>query len=249
MRTTAQNSSFSRPGSGVAKQQNTNPGREKPPGNKGFVRGVRGLGWFYNRNVENMTNSNSISHNTYFFGFNPGHPGLEAKNKGFFSSPGLQNSEMQPRTPDSIERGGWRHCIRGWIASFKPHFAGIAVSLAGFVFAILTTGRRAVSSMNSIRKDNAMIKAKRRGGRPPLSKSEKSVPTVIRLLPSVRKAIKSEADRKDVSVSELLRDIVEGRVVQMVREDDSPRAWSEQEIRSVLIRKPEQMVQQLRRKA
>jgi hypothetical protein len=88
--------------------------------------------------------------------------------------------------------------------------------------------------MFSTRKDYAMTKQKSRGGRPPLSVSEKSVPTVIRLLPSVRSAIKSEAERQDVTVSELLRDIVEGRVVQMVREDDVPQKWNEQVFRDLM---------------
>ncbi|WP_140722509.1 hypothetical protein [Pseudomonas sp. Hp2] len=60
-----------------------------------------------------------------------------------------------------------------------------------------------------------MSKQKSRGGRPPLSDSEKSVPTVIRLLPSVRDVIRSEAERQDRTVSDLLREIVEGRVVQL----------------------------------
>lgn len=79
-----------------------------------------------------------------------------------------------------------------------------------------------------------MKKQKTRRGRPPLSETEKSVPTVIRLLPSVKNAIKSEAERQDVTVSELLRDIVEERVVQTVRKDEVSGKWNEQVFRDLV---------------
>jgi len=88
--------------------------------------------------------------------------------------------------------------------------------------------------MKATRKDYEMTKNKSRGGRPPLSEAEKSVPTVIRLLPSVREVIKSEAERRDVTVSELLRDIVEERVVQTVRKDEVSGKWNEQVFRDLV---------------
>ncbi|RYZ23876.1 MAG: hypothetical protein EOO16_03260 [Chitinophagaceae bacterium] len=59
-----------------------------------------------------------------------------------------------------------------------------------------------------------MNKAKR-VGRPPLSEDEKSVPTMIRLLPSVREVIKSEAERQDMKIGEFLRTLVEGRAIEI----------------------------------
>lgn len=94
----------------------------------------------------------------------------------------------------------------------SPHFAW---DLAGFVFALLTAWGRVVRSRDSTLSEIEMSKQKSRAGRPPLSESEKSVPTVIRLLPSVREVIKNEAERQERTVSDLLREIVEGRVVQL----------------------------------
>lgn len=55
----------------------------------------------------------------------------------------------------------------------------------------------------------------KRVGRPPLSEDEKSVPTMIRLLPSVREVIKSEAERQDMKIGEFLRALVEGRAIEI----------------------------------
>lgn len=55
---------------------------------------------------------------------------------------------------------------------------------------------------------------KRRVGRPPLSRDEPTVPTMIRLPSSLREVVSTEAERRDVPVGALLREMVEKQVAQ-----------------------------------
>lgn len=57
---------------------------------------------------------------------------------------------------------------------------------------------------------------KRRVGRPPLSQDEPTVPTMIRLPSSLREAVSTEAERRDVPVGALLREMVEKQITAEV---------------------------------
>ena len=57
---------------------------------------------------------------------------------------------------------------------------------------------------------------KRRVGRPPLSQDEPTVPTMIRLPSSLREVVSTEAERRDVPVGALLREMVEKQITAEV---------------------------------
>lgn len=220
MRTAAQKSPNSRPGSGVANTMNSNPGPKITTGKTGFVRGVRGWRRFHNRNEEFTNNPNTKNHNTYFLGFNPGLPGLKAKNKVFFSSPGLKNPEMQPRTPDSGGRGGWRQCIRVVVVDAVAEVG----SMNCFCLADRRFRKRDIDDSSWGHKviepheaERVMSMKKSRGGRPPLSKNERTVPTMIRLLPSDRKVIEAFAKRQDMTIGTYLREVAQEHVAKRLQ--------------------------------
>lgn len=55
---------------------------------------------------------------------------------------------------------------------------------------------------------------KRRVGRPSLSQGEQTVPTMIRLPSSLREAVSTEAERRDVPVGALMREMLEKQIAQ-----------------------------------
>lgn len=57
---------------------------------------------------------------------------------------------------------------------------------------------------------------KRRVGRPSLSQGEPTVPTMIRLPSSLREVVSTEAERRDVPVGALLREMVEKQITAEV---------------------------------
>lgn len=61
-----------------------------------------------------------------------------------------------------------------------------------------------------------MEKQERNVGRPALSDEEKLVPTTIRLLPSVRKAIELKAQSENKSIGSYLRDLAEQHLQEMM---------------------------------
>ncbi|GAB3513125.1 hypothetical protein [Pseudoxanthomonas daejeonensis] len=62
-----------------------------------------------------------------------------------------------------------------------------------------------------------MSMKKSRGGRPPLSKNERTVPTMIRLLPSDRKVIEAFAKRQDMTIGTYLREVAQQHVAQRLQ--------------------------------
>ena len=168
----------------------------------------------------NKQKKNNNSHRAYFFGFNPGHPGLKAKNKGFSSSPGLKKREIQPRTPDSSGRGGWRRCIQ-WVVTFDK---GQDRAINRFCLVDRRFSKRVIDDPACRLKVNGtyptepvMSMKKSRGGRPPLSKNERTVPTMIRLLPSDRKVIEAFAKRQDMTIGTYLREVAQQHVAQRLQ--------------------------------
>lgn len=110
------------PRSGVAKWQKQPRTAQKTPVKQHCVRGVRGWSRFKTFSEKKGSSLELLFCNAHIFSFNPGHPGQTPKNKGFFSSPGLQNGEMQPRTSD------FRKSRCGYIVSadFRPETASFA---------------------------------------------------------------------------------------------------------------------------
>lgn len=57
---------------------------------------------------------------------------------------------------------------------------------------------------------------KRRVGRPSLSQGEPTVPTMVRLPSSLREAVSTEAERRDVPVGALMREMLEKQITAEV---------------------------------
>lgn len=134
MRTCTQAMAVASPGSGVANRNFQPRTRLQVIERKGRVRGVRGSSRKQATAMQNCAVSSAMFQTTLKNDFNPGHPGLEAKNKGFLVRPGFKSTQTQPRTPDSRVRPSW--AVYG-----KPAVAAYAVSYSQSISGIDAPGR------------------------------------------------------------------------------------------------------------
>ena len=118
MRTCTQAMAAASPGSGVANRHFQPRTHLQVIERKGRVRGVRGLLRNQASAMRNHSVSSAMFQTTLKNDFNPGHPGLEAKNKGFLASPGFKSTQMQPRTPDSRVRARWAAWGKSSVATY-----------------------------------------------------------------------------------------------------------------------------------
>lgn len=224
MRGATQEIALSRQGFEVEKSQYPTPDAKKRLENSG-VSGVSGVAGFSITPLPKHEFRESRFSILLFFTkltfltSTPDIPDTGLKTRSFSRVRGCKNCKcnLEPLTHwqgEKVDRTGFSVEVA---EGFREAGNGSASAIAIFVCGLLTSFQPFVpSSTQPTTRALTMEKQERNVGRPALSDEEKLVPTTIRLLPSVRKAIELKAQSENKSIGSYLRDLAEQHLQEMM---------------------------------